>query len=651
MSEQPVRVYVDGVYDLFHRGHVESLEKAKMIRPNVYLIVGLISCDTASGYKREPIFTDDDRYKLLKSCRYVDQVIYNPPLVVTTDFIEQYSIDLVVHGFSDLADLKKQQPFFEQIKDKFELLPYFPYNSTSKYIEKVGKYIGNIPTPKIVTKVQGPVNHYHGGQDIHSMETKLRVDMSVTTNGLGPIKSWEFGIKLMEQLDHYPPIKDSELYKSYSEFVEEQNMPVLFGNGATELIDLVLRNIPAGDWRTNNVDVQYVEYENSCSVSGRTKLSHDNKNAMITVMVNPNNPTGDFLEWSDMEKYIANEVGNNSYLIIDESMLFWYGQDWKQHSFLGHRDYVASLQNTRNIRTIVVQSWTKIFACTGLRFGSLVVFDQELYNLLVQVQPPWSVNIIARDYIQHAWKSTDYLFDTWDLNPKWREEIVRRLSQHYPDWTFHGKPFTSYIWIDTHNEVVAERIVKLSKECGFPIRHGKYSYNRPTCIRLGVRDPHLLEDWFTSVKSIEPSIVFDKHIPDGIILRSDMVDANAIFTHENVIIENVIAFEQYLNKSQNFLIPTIIISDEMVLIDGHHRLELMKRMGYTKIPVTVVNYHHKCIATHIDVNKRLEKDVIIQSALNRTNLTPKSTRHVLCINDKIVPICILSKNISVELQE
>ena len=137
MEQKPTIVYMDGVFDLFHRGHLEAIRKAKNIRPNVHLIIGLCGDFEVTDYKRKPFFSEDDRYQILSSIKEVDQVVFPGPLVMTKEFVDKYKIDIIVHGFADTKDLDKQMTFFKDVKDKFETLPYYTPVSTSQYIKDI----------------------------------------------------------------------------------------------------------------------------------------------------------------------------------------------------------------------------------------------------------------------------------------------------------------------------------------------------------------------------------------------------------------------------------------------------------------------------------------------------------------------------------
>lgn len=130
-------VYIDGIFDLFHRGHLESLKKAKNFLKDSYLLVGIVSDEDATDYKRKPIISFEDRCEIIKSIGIVNRVIEKCPLIVTPEFIKKNNISMVVHGFSNEQDWIKQQSFYENIIDNFSKIEYYDKISTTEIINKI----------------------------------------------------------------------------------------------------------------------------------------------------------------------------------------------------------------------------------------------------------------------------------------------------------------------------------------------------------------------------------------------------------------------------------------------------------------------------------------------------------------------------------
>ncbi len=130
-----VRVFVDVVGDLFHAGHVTFFEKAKA--EGDYLIVGIHGDDAITDYKRRPVLTMDERWKVIEACRHVDEVILDAPLGVTREFIEEHRIDLVIHGDDFNADTLDEQYGVPIEMGIFKTVPYTEGISTSDIIDRI----------------------------------------------------------------------------------------------------------------------------------------------------------------------------------------------------------------------------------------------------------------------------------------------------------------------------------------------------------------------------------------------------------------------------------------------------------------------------------------------------------------------------------
>ncbi|XP_024401500.1 ethanolamine-phosphate cytidylyltransferase [Physcomitrium patens] len=91
-------VYMDGAFDLFHAGHVETLKAARAMGD--FLLVGIHSDQIVSANRglNHPIMHLHERSLSVLACRYVDEVIIGAPWEVTKDMITTFNISLVVHG-------------------------------------------------------------------------------------------------------------------------------------------------------------------------------------------------------------------------------------------------------------------------------------------------------------------------------------------------------------------------------------------------------------------------------------------------------------------------------------------------------------------------------------------------------------------------
>lgn len=111
-TDRPIRIYADGVFDLFHLGHMRQLEQAKKLFANVELVCGIPLDKETHKRKGLTVLTDKQRIDTLKHCRWVDEVIPDAPWCVTTDFLLEHRIDYVAHddlpyASADLDDIYK----------------------------------------------------------------------------------------------------------------------------------------------------------------------------------------------------------------------------------------------------------------------------------------------------------------------------------------------------------------------------------------------------------------------------------------------------------------------------------------------------------------------------------------------------------------
>jgi len=109
-----VKVWCDGCYDMVHFGHANQIRQAKAMGD--YLIVGVHSDEEVAINKGPPVFNEQERYKMVRGIKWVDEVVEGAPYVTQLDVLDEYGCEFCVHG-DDITSTADGHDTYEIVKN------------------------------------------------------------------------------------------------------------------------------------------------------------------------------------------------------------------------------------------------------------------------------------------------------------------------------------------------------------------------------------------------------------------------------------------------------------------------------------------------------------------------------------------------------
>ena len=142
-------IYIDGVWDLFHYGHVNFIKRCK--EEGDYLIVGVCSDEDCEKIKRKPVLKLEERVKVLESCKYIDKIISACPCFgISLEFIKENKIDMILHADDYTPEMIDKYYSIPNKMGIFKTISYTSTISTTNIINRLtnrilNKYINKHP--------------------------------------------------------------------------------------------------------------------------------------------------------------------------------------------------------------------------------------------------------------------------------------------------------------------------------------------------------------------------------------------------------------------------------------------------------------------------------------------------------------------------
>ena len=319
------------------------------------------------------------------------------------------------------------------------------------------------------------LNSVHGADinsavELYGLEADKIIDFSSNINPFIVESMDKIVAAGVENLQKYPDIKYRRLRKNIADYLRVDDSQVIPGNGATEIIYLLMRNLSG---RLAIINPTFSEYRKGAEIAGLSvvdfvmdwkkdfKLDLDEiyrrKDEFDSIFIcNPNNPDGSVREIKKLLEFAEKE---GKLLIVDETFIEFADSE-------KDRSLVNMVEKSKNL--FIIRAVTKFFGIPGIRLGYGISSNRELLQKMYDEKEPWTINSFADSASDFIFKEEEYIRKSKEYFSKERVCMINEINKIDGIKAFNSD--ANFILVRFENRNVLDVKENLLKRAGLLIR-------------------------------------------------------------------------------------------------------------------------------------------------------------------------------------
>lgn len=319
------------------------------------------------------------------------------------------------------------------------------------------------------------INSVHGADinsaaELYGLEADKIIDFSSNINPFIVDSMDKIVAAGVGSLQKYPDIKYRRLRKNIADYLRVEDSYIIPGNGATEIIYLLMRNLSG---RLAIINPTFSEYRKGAEIAGLSvvdfvmdwkkdfKLDLDEiyrrKDEFDSIFIcNPNNPDGSVREIKKLLEFAEKE---GKLLIVDETFIEFADSE-KEISL------VNMVEKSKNL--FIIRAVTKFFGIPGIRLGYGISSNRELLQKMYDEKEPWTINSFADSASDFIFKEDEYIRKSKEYFSKERICMINEINKIDGIKAFNSD--ANFILVRFENRNVLDVKENLLKRAGLLIR-------------------------------------------------------------------------------------------------------------------------------------------------------------------------------------